>query len=169
MSVVPSTVSTRGAVSIHSSPVALCPHVGWALEGVLGRPMRLSWSAQPLGRGLVRTELTWVGEPGTGARFASAMRGWEDLRYEVTEEPSPGCDGSRWSHTPHLGIHHTWVAANGDAVVNEDRIRVAMQAGDLVALRRGIDQALGTAWDCELDPFREAGDGQPGRFLYRVG
>ena len=165
MSVV-STALTRGVVYIHSAPAALCPHIGWALETVLGEGVRLEWTDQPLGRSFVRTELDWVGEPGTGARLASAMRGWEHLRYEITEEPSPGCDGSRWCHTPSLGIHHTWTSASGDAVVNEDRIRAALHGGDL---RRELDLVLGTAWDAELDPFRHAGEGRPARWLYRVG
>lgn len=167
MSVMSTTV-TRGMVFIHSAPAALCPHVVWALESVLGEGLRLEWTAQPLGRALMRTEYTWAGEPGTGARLASAMRGWENLRYEVTEDPSPGLDGSRWSHTPSLGIHHTWLSASGDAVVNEDRIRAALRAGDHGVLRRELDHALGSAWDAELDAFRHAGEGHPTRWLYRV-
>lgn len=169
MSVVSSTVMTRGVVFIHSSPAALCPHVVWALESVLSQDVRPDWSPQPLGRSLVRAELTWVGEPGAGARIASAMRGWDDLRYEVTEDPSPGNDGSRWSHTPSLGVHHTWISSSGDAVVNENRLRAALRSGDYSALRRDLDIALGTAWDAELDPFRHAGEGRPSRRLYRVG
>ena len=70
---------------------------------MLGTRVAVDWTDQPAAPGLVRTELSWAGEPGTGARIASALRGWDHLRYEVTEEPSPGCDGSRWSHTPRLG------------------------------------------------------------------
>lgn len=168
MSAVPASATTSGVMYVHSAPAALCPHVCWALEGVLGTQVTLDWSAQPLGATLMRADLTWFGEPGTGAALASCMRGWENVRFEVTEEPSPGLDGSRWSHTPTLGIHHTWIAASGDAVINEDRIRGAMRAGDATALRHELDQALGTAWDVELDPFRHAGDGRPQRWLHRV-
>lgn len=168
MSVVSSTLMTTGMVFVHSSPVALCPHIGWALESVLGQPVRLDWSAQPLGKSLMRAQFAWSGECGTGARLASALRGWENLRYEVTEDASPGTDGSRWCHTPTLGIHHTWLSANGDAVVNEDRVKAALRSAELSALRRELDHALGTAWDAELDPFRHAGDGAPTRWLYRV-
>src|SRR5699024_5755837 len=38
--------------------------------------------------------------------YRLSLRGWDSLRYEVTEEPSPGVDGGRWSHTPDLGIYH---------------------------------------------------------------
>ncbi len=119
----------------------------------------------------MRTELSWAGEAGTGARIASALRGWDNLRYEVTEEPSAGSDGSRWSHTPRLGIHHTWTSANGDAVINEDRLRevVMLAQGSPEAMHEMIEELLGTDWDDELEPFRYAGDGAPVRWLHKVG
>ena len=96
-------VMARGVVFIHSTPTALCPHIAWTLESVLGQRVSLDWTRQPLGPRLLRSEMSWAGEAGTGAKVASALRGWDNLRYEVTEEPSPGNDGSRWSHTPSLG------------------------------------------------------------------
>lgn len=163
--------ATRGVVYIHSTPKALCPHVVWAIEGVLGPGVMVHWTEQTAAPGLVRTELSWAAEPGTGARLASAMRGWEHLRYEVTEEPSPGCDGSRWSHTPRLGIHHTWTSANGDAVVNEDRLRevVLLSQGSPEAIHDMLEEVLGLEWDDELEPFRYAGEGAPVRWLHKVG
>ncbi|WP_171715617.1 DUF3145 domain-containing protein [Metallococcus carri] len=169
MSAVGSRV-TRGVVFVHSTPAALCQHIGWALEHVLGSAVRLEWAKQPVAPGELRTELSWMGEPGTGAKLASALRDWQRVRFEITEEPSPGCDGSRWSHTPSLGIHHTWTAANGDAVINEDRLRsaLAVTGGDPDAIRVEIAELLGTAWDNELEPFRYAGDGATVRWLHRV-
>ena len=100
MSVAMPRVTTRGVVFIHSTPTALCPHIIWALESALGQRVTLEWTRQPLGPKLVRAELSWTAEAGAGAGVASALRGFDNLRYEVTEEPSPGSDGSRWSHTP---------------------------------------------------------------------
>ncbi len=168
MSIPATHAVARGTVLVHSSPVALCPHIGWALETVLGQPVRLQWTPQPLGRTLLRTEFSWTGEPGTGARLASALRACENVRYEVIEEPSPGCDGSRWTHTPSLGIHHAWVSVSGDIVLNEDRVRAALAAADPAATRRHLEAALGSAWDAELEPFRHVGDGAPVRWLHRV-
>src|SRR5699024_12128651 len=37
---------TRGVLYVHSAPGALCPHVEWAVGGVLGVPVRLEWTAQ---------------------------------------------------------------------------------------------------------------------------
>ncbi len=171
MSVAMPRVTTRGVVFIHSTPKALCPHITWALESVLGQPVHLEWTVQPAGAALMRAELSWTGEAGAGARIASVLRGWENLRYEVTEEPSPGVDGSRWSHTPALGIHHAWTSSSGDAVINEDRLREVVQLaqGDPEAMVEMIDELLGADWDAELEPFRYAGEGAPVRWLHKVG
>jgi len=164
-------VTTRGVVFIHSTPAALCPHITWALESALGQRVGLDWTRQPLGPRLLRSELSWSGEAGTGGKVASALRGWDNLRYEVTEEPSPGNDGSRWSHTPSLGIHHAWTSAGGDVVINEDRLRAAISAsrGDSRVLTHELDLLLGRAWDDELEPFRYAGEGTTVRWLHMVG
>jgi hypothetical protein len=171
MSVSMPRVMTRGVVFVHSTPPALCPHITWALESVLDRAVALVWTRQPLGPTLLRADLPWSSEAGTGSKVASALRGWDKLRYEVTVEPSPGTDGARWSHTPSLGIHHTLTSVNGDAVVNEDRLRAAISAsnGDPNALSQALDQLLGRAWDDELEPFRYAGDGDTVRWLHQAG
>lgn len=170
MSLIP-RVMTSGVVFIHSTPSALCPHIAWALESVLGQTVSLEWARQSRGPKLLRTEMCWDGEAGTGGRMTSALRGWDNLRYEVTEEPSPGSDGSRWSHTPSLGIHHAWTSASGDAVVNEDRLRTAMSVskGNPAVLAQELDRLLGRAWDEELEPFRYAGAGATMRRLHMVG
>ena len=167
----PNHVSTRGVVYIHSAPASLCPHITWALESVLQPPVRLDWTSQPAEPRLLRAELSWTEEVGAGARLASALRGWDHVRYEVTEEASRGTDGSRWSHTPSLGIHHSWISAAGDALVHEEQIRAAMHraAGDGRLLHDELDLVLGGPWDRELEPFRYAGDGAPVRWLHKVG
>src|SRR5690625_1410979 len=82
-----SDVITRGVVYVHSSPRALCPHVVWAVGNALpGKQMKVQWTPQPAAPSMNRTEISWVGPAGTGARLASSLRGWNQLRYEVTEE-----------------------------------------------------------------------------------
>jgi hypothetical protein len=160
---------TRGVLFVHSAPRALCPHVEWATGNVLGIRVTFDWTVQPAAPGLYRAEFSWQGGQGTGAKLASALRGWEHLRYEVTEEPSFGVDGSRWSHTPDLGIYHATIDVHGNMVVSEDRIRAALDGSDLRSVQDAFDLALGTAWDDELEPFRYAGAGAPVRWLHRVG
>ena len=162
---------TRGVLFVHSAPRAVCPHVEWAASNVVGVAVSIDWTEQPVAPGLLRGEVPWHGAPGTGARLTSALRGWAHLRFEVTEEPSEGVDGGRWSHTPELGIFHAVTDAHGNVVVPEDRLRAAVElAGDdLQRLREAFDLAVGRAWDDELEPFRYAGDGAPVRWLHRVG
>ena len=161
---------TRGVVFVHSAPRALCPHIEWAVGTVLDQRVSLDWTLQPAVAGMVRAEHSWIGPVGTGARLASALRGWTHLRYEVTEEASRGVDGSRWSHTPELGIFHAATDVHGNIVVPEDRVRAALaHAGDAERMKQELDLALGQSWDDELEPFRFAGAGAPVRWLHRVG
>jgi len=171
-------VSTRGVVYVHSAPPALCPHVEWALAGVLGVRVSLDWIPQPASPGTLRTELSWQGAAGVGGQLASALRGWRLLRFEVTEEPSPGCEGARYSGTPTLGVFAAVTGVHGDLLVGENRIRAAVAAAEAAAsggadlgaaLLAELDALLGRPWDDELEPFRYAGEGAPVRWLHQVG
>jgi hypothetical protein len=121
--------------------------------------------------GAQRTEYYWEGPRGTGADLASALRGWEHLRYEVTEDAGLGTDGGRWMHTPDLGIFFAQTDTAGNMVVPEDRIRAAMESAgsDAFELHRELRLALGQAWDDELEPFRYAGEDSPVIWLHKVG
>jgi hypothetical protein len=119
-------VSVRGVLQVHSAPPALCPHIEWAVAGVFGAPVRLSWVDQPASPGALRAELDWQGRPGASAAITSALAAWNRLRFEVTEEASAGCDAARYSHTPSLGTFSAVTSANGDILVPEARLRAAM-------------------------------------------
>ncbi|MBX6358309.1 MAG: DUF3145 domain-containing protein [Micromonosporaceae bacterium] len=161
---------TRGVVYVHSTPLAVCPHVEWAIARVLTVPVSLQWTPQPLEPGARRAECSWTGRPGTAAEIASELRQWPMLRFEVTEEPSPGVDGERFMHVPGRGLFRATAGAAGDVQLGEDRIRTLMAAArGPEALSHLLDKALGTAWDAELEPYRHAGDGAPVTLLTRVG
>jgi Protein of unknown function (DUF3145) len=164
-------MASRGVIYVHSAPAAVCPHVEWALAGVLGATVAVDWTRQPASPGTYRAEVSWTGEPGTGARLVSALRGWAHVRYEVTEEPSAGVEGARYSYTPQLGIYHAVTGPHGDVLVPEERIRGAITRtmlgqGDL---HEELDRLLGKPWDDELEPFRQAGESATVRWLHRVG
>jgi hypothetical protein len=149
----------------------LCPHVEWAVGGVLGVRVTLDWTPQPAAPGTVRAELSWQADAGTGARLASALRDWMHLRFEVTEEPSAGAEGERWSSTPTLGLFHATTGVHGDILVREDRLRAALaRAGSDPAtdVLTEMQALLGKSWDDELETFRYAGDGAPVRWLHQV-
>jgi hypothetical protein len=192
-------VSVRGVLQVHSAPPALCPHIEWAVAGILGVPVRLSWVDQPASPGTLRAELDWHGTPGMSAAITSALAAWNRLRFEVTEEASPGCDAVRYSCTPTLGTFSAVTSACGDILVPEARLRAAMTlaaAGrparaDGVPDGQGVDSLvdlhgprhpalggsledelallLGQPWDHELEPFRHAAEGAPVRWLHATG
>jgi hypothetical protein len=165
------------------------------VAGVLGVPANLPWVDQPAAPGTLRAELLWQGKPGTAGAITSALAGWNLLRFEVTEDASPGCDAVRYSCTPALGTFSAMVAANGDIVVPEGRLRAAMALAAAGQPRAGADSELGSLrdlhsprhpalggsleaelglllgqpWDDELEPFRRAGDGAPVRWLNATG
>ena len=128
-------MTARGVLYVHSATSAVTPHIEWAVAGVLGMAVRIDWAPQPASSGSVRAEASWVGEPGCGGRIASALLGWP-VRFEVTEDATPGCDGERYAFTPTLGLFHAMTSASGDLVVPENR-RCGIRA-----LRR-VDQRPG--------------------------
>ncbi|HEY0903909.1 MAG TPA: DUF3145 domain-containing protein [Marmoricola sp.] len=162
--------ATRGVLYIHSAPSALCPHVEWAVGGVLGVAVNLDWTPQAAQAGTYRAEQSWVGDTGTAASIASALRGWNQLRFEVTEEPTSSTEGARYSSTPDLGVFHAVTGLHGDLMIPEDRLKAAVIKAALgdTTLELEIDKLLGKPWDDELEPFRYAGDGAPVKWLHQV-
>jgi hypothetical protein len=154
----------------------------------------MTWVDQPASPGSMRAELLWQGKPGAAGAITSALGSWNLVRFEVTEDASPGCDAVRYSSTPSLGTFSAVVAANGDIMVPENRLRAAMalaaaatgdsKIGGLHELRElhgprhpalggsladELALLLGEPWDAELEPFRRAGDGAPVRWLNATG
>ncbi|MEU9835532.1 DUF3145 domain-containing protein [Streptosporangium sp. NPDC048047] len=161
-------MSARGVLYVHSAQPALCPHIEWAVAGVLGVPVDLNWTPQPAAPGHVRAQAEWVGRPGTAAAITSSLMGWQRIRFEITEDPSPGADGSRHAYTPSLGAFTAVIGASGDILVPEDRLRsvMLMARQGRVVLEEELDRLLGKQWDAELESFRYAGEGAPVRWLH---
>ncbi len=168
---IPASRNPGGVVFIHSAPQALCAHVQWALEQKLAALPQLEWSEQGAEPGTWRADFRWSAPTGTGSSVVSSLRGWPRLRFEVTEEATAAAEGSRWSHTPRLGLHHAMMGQCGDLLIGENQLLSAMvRAGvDGPKLQRELRDILGTAWDEELEPFRYAGQGAPVRWLPQVG
>ena len=162
--------ATRGVLYIHSAPSALCPHIEWATGGVLGLAPRMEWTPQPAQPGSYRTEFSWSADPGTAASLTSALRGWDQLRFEVTEESTTSTEGARFSATPALGVFHAVTGLHGDIMIPEDRLKAAVVKAALgdTTLVTEIDKLLGKPWDDELETFRHAGEGAPVRWLHQV-
>lgn len=161
---------TTGVIYVHSAMPAICPHLEWAISGVLGTRVSLTWTAQPAAPGQLRAEVNWKGERGTGARLAAALRAWKMARFEVTENASQGQDGERICHVPGRGIWRGTISANGDLLLSEDRIRAVLREQHTRdGIRHALAEALGTDLDAELETYRCAGEGSPVTWLHQVG
>ena len=160
-----------GVLVVHSAPRAISSHVEWAVNAVIGVPLRYRWKPSPLISDAVRVEVFWDAPVGSAAKIASTLRGWTDLRFEITEDAGPAGVGVRIAHTPLLGLNAVSLDAGGSLVVTEHQIESILQGagGDLTAVREGFDRALGGAWERELEPFRAARYDSSVRLLRGVG
>ena len=190
-------MTTRGVIYVHAAPAALTPHLEWAVAGVLdpesvpdgppgpdartfipptpppaerGHGSAFAWIDQPAEPATLRAEVAWEGPAGTAGRIASALRGWPRLRFEVTEDPSPGNEGERYAWTPRLGMFRATIGVHGDIQIGEDHLRaaVAEAIADELDLAMQLEELMGQPWDEELEPFRYAGEGAPVRVLHHV-
>ncbi|WP_277033119.1 DUF3145 domain-containing protein [Propionimicrobium lymphophilum] len=150
-------MNTSGAIFIHSAPAALCPHIEWAIEAVLGHDVEIDWSSQPAEPRMSRAEISWTAAPGTSAGLASALRHCKQIRFEVTEDPVDG-HGERYMFTPRLGMFHSLTMENGDVALGEQQLRALLDTAKDGELRHGLQDLLGEPWDDELEPFRYADD-----------
>lgn len=150
-----------GVLFVHSCPKALVPHVEWALAREIGKVVKLDWQPQPLMPRTMRTTANWRGPAGTAGAVASSLFGWQQLRFEITEDHTAAASGGRWMHTPDLGLFHVQTDAAGNAVLTEDAIRAILTAGegDAGAVARALRGSLGETWDRQLEPFRAAEEG----------
>jgi hypothetical protein len=131
----------------------------------------MPWIGQSAAPGSLRAELDWQARPGAAGAITSALAGWNRLRFEITEDATPGCDGVRYCYTPNLGTFTAVTGADGDILIPENRIRAALTlagTGDGSSLEAHLARLLGTAWDDELEPFRRAADGAPVRWLSAI-
>jgi len=158
-----------GWLEIFSAPNALHQHIQWSLSQILGVDIALQWNNQPLAPGSGQCRLRFSGAPGIAGQIADALAGWHYLRFDISEEASKGCDGSRYLATPSLGLFHGCVGGSKDIYLSENRIRAVVDT----ALRNGrdvesaLEEALGRAWEEELLPFRIGQEGM--RWLHAAG
>lgn len=160
----------RGMLFIHSAPAALCPHLEWAAGSVLTDTVDFAWTDQPAEPRTRRTEVSWSGEAGNGAALASKLASFDRVRFEVTEDATPGSDGQRFCFTPSLGAFSATVGVHGDILISEDRIKQAIvsEAVGGEPIHQALASLMGTPWDDELDTFRYASEDAPIRWLHQV-
>lgn len=162
--------SAQGTIFVHSAPRAVTPHIEWSIGRALGEPIHIEWREQPALPDSLRGEVFWRGRSGSGADIASALVGWQTIRFEITEEPGVGLEGYRWSYTPTLGMFSSQVDWAGNLLVNEFKLRSAIESAgsNALELQREMRRLLGQSWDDELEVFRRAGADAPVIWLQRL-
>ncbi|MFM5904716.1 MAG: DUF3145 family protein [Micrococcales bacterium] len=165
------TESVTGMVFIHSAARALHKHVAWSLSAALKTEVFLDWTPQPEIIDGFRTELSWRGTPDTGAELTSVLAGWQQLYFEVTQDPANGFSGSRWSFVPELGIAHNTIDDMGNLTIREDQMRSALEraGSNALELQREMRMLLAEPWDQMLEPLRAAGADARVVWLHRAG
>ena len=146
---------SHGSLTIYSAPKSVLTHIQWSINEVLGRPHELQWNSQPLSPGCYRTQLSWNGALGTGAKLASNLRGWHYLKFEVYEAAMNGSDGSLYMFTPELGLFRSNIGPHGDIMINEHQLNSALshsiKDSEVVV---EIEKMLGKQWNESLEPYR---------------
>ena len=107
----------------------------------------------------------------------SALAGWNRLRFEVTEEASPGCDAVRYSYTPALGTFSAVTGASGDIMIPENRLLAAMtwpprpspasRWPPRTTLEEELARLLGRPWDDGTRAVPVRGRGRAGALAAR--
>ena len=146
-----------GRLTIHSAPKALCSHIDWSISNVLGFPWRGEWILQPLVAGSYRLDFPWQGKIGTAAKLASALAGWEFLRFEIFQIFHAYSEGQLYRFTPDLKLHCATINELGEVMLNENQILATIsQYQEPALLSEKLHSLLGIPWDQELEPFRIA-------------
>ena len=146
---------THGYLYIHSAPRVMAKNIEWSLDSALGHASNLKWQVQRLSPGGIRCELTWSGMVGSGARLASALKGWHYLIFELHEVATVGGEGTIYMHTPDLGLFQSTVSPHGDIMINENQINRLFEEN--LASEKVVDELerlLGKRWDFALEPYR---------------
>lgn len=144
-----------GEVFIHAVARAATRQVEWMLAEILEYQVPLIWSPQPAVTGAMRTGFAWQGDESGGAVLTSALAGWREIHFEVTQDSALGVGASRWMYTPELGIKHRQVDEFGNYLVSEVELRSALTKGsNSVSLTWEIKHLLADQWEQALEPLR---------------
>lgn len=148
-----SNSSVNGLLLIHSAPKALCQHIEWGLQSILGNWVNLKWSEQPHFPGTFRTSVEFRDRRCTASTIASALRAWHYIRFEVREDGDGG--GEYFRYLPEHGIHRVALDALGNVILDENVISKALaESFDEESLRLALEKYLGNPWEVELEPLR---------------
>ena len=151
------SINYAGDLRIYSVPSALVAHVEWALNQHLGGAQEFNWLPQPISPGAYALEFEWKSNKAFAAKIAISLKGWHFIRFEIHEINIASTEGTLFRCTPDLGLHQATTGSTGDVMIPENQIiNLIQKSVGVEKLKKSLENAIGTEWDQELEPFRIA-------------
>lgn len=146
-----------GDLRIYSVPSALVAHVEWMINQQLGQSLQFNWIPQSLSPGTFALEMSWREPTNIAGKLAISLKSWNLIRFEIHESNSKYQDATLYRCTPDLGLHQISAGSTGDLMIAENTItKIITTATSQKKLVSMLENAIGTDWDLELEPFRIA-------------
>lgn len=164
-------VEAKGELKLYSCPKYLCQQVEWALFEILKTNIDLIWNVQNIAPSTMTTNLIWKGPMSLGSRIVSVLSKWPKIRLEIIQENSEKNYAERYCLSPNLGIFRAEMNALGETVINESRLKAALQRSRIEEEPFEVELAflLGTPWDEDLEPFRKSQHNTTVKWISKTG
>ena len=164
-------VEVKGELKLYSCPKYLCQQVEWAIFEIIKTKVDLKWTIQNIAPSTMTTNLVWKGPISLGPKIVSILSKWPKIRLEIIQENTEKNFAERYCLSPNLGIFRAEMNSLGETVINESRLKAALQRSRLEEEPFEVELAflLGTPWDEDLEPFRKSHQNTSVKWISKTG
>jgi hypothetical protein len=164
-------VEVKGELKLYSCPKYLCQQVEWAVYEIIKTKFELKWTIQNIAPSTLSTNLVWKGPMSLGPKIVSVLSKWPKIRLEIIQENTEKNFAERYCLSPNLGIFRAEMNSLGETVINESRLKAALQRSRMEEEPFEVELAflLGTPWDEDLEPFRKSHQNTSVKWISKTG
>lgn len=164
-------VEVKGELKLYSCPKYLCQQVEWAVYEIIKTKFELKWTIQNIAPSTLSTNLVWKGPISLGPKIVSVLSKWPKIRLEIIQENTEKNFAERYCLSPNLGIFRAEMNSLGETVINESRLKAALQRSRMEEEPFEVELAflLGTPWDEDLEPFRKSHQNTSVKWISKTG
>ena len=164
-------VEVKGELKLYSCPKYLCQQVQWAVYEIIKTKIELKWTIQNIAPSTFSTNLVWKGPISLGPKIVSVLSKWPKIRLEIIQENTEKNFAERYCLSPNLGIFRAEMNSLGETVINESRLKAALQRSRMEEEPFEVELAflLGTPWDEDLEPFRKSHQNTSVKWISKTG
>ena len=164
-------VEVKGELKLYSCPKYICQQVEWAVFEIIKTKVDLKWTIQNIAPSTMSTNLVWKGPISLGPKIVSVLSKWPKIRLEIIQENTEKNFAERYCLSPNLGIYRAEMNSLGETVINESRLKAALQRSRLEEEPFEVELAflLGTPWDEDLEPFRKSHQNTSVKWISKTG